>query len=645
HLRLPLVDRLIPIIGDDAVDPTFGSGAVKVTPAHDQTDFEIGKRHDLEQLNIMTPDAHLNDAVPERFQGLDRFDARKRVVAEFEAAGLLVKVEAHRHAVGHCYRCETVVEPRLSDQWFVKMQPLATPALTAWQDGRVRFIPERQGDNYAMWMENIRDWCISRQLWWGHRIPVWYCDDADGCRTTIVARDAPTRCSACGGTVTQDEDVLDTWFSSWLVPFSSLGWPDATDDLAVFYPGTTLVTAPEILFFWVARMIMAGLEFKGEVPFRTVYLHGTVRDTQHRKMSKSLGNGIDPLEVIDRFGADALRYTMVSGMAVGTDLILDPADLESSFAPGRNFANKLWNIGRFLLGHLEVGVTPMASIAEEELTLADRWILARAAETIVTATQHYERFRLNDAAAAVYHFLWSDLADWYLEQVKPRLYGNVEGGDTARAVAAHVFDIGLRLLHPVMPFVTETLWKRLPASAADATISLAAWPVAADGRADAAALGDFGALQSLVGAVRVLRAEYGVAPGATVNVTVVGPSAAVQRAIEADLDTVRRLAKIESLTVGPAPTEAGGTIVLDDRTTVIVPLGDLVDLDKECARLGGEMTKLEQLVVAQETKLANENFVSRAPAAIIAKEREKLDAWRAQVVTLREKRGELGCAD
>ncbi|MES2123068.1 MAG: valine--tRNA ligase [Gemmatimonadota bacterium] len=644
HLRLPLVGRLIPIIGDDAVDPAFGSGAVKVTPAHDQTDFEIGKRHDLEQLNIMTPDAHLNDAVPERFQGLERFEARKRVVAEFEAEGRLVKVEPHRHAVGHCYRCGTVVEPRLSDQWFVRMQPLAAPALAAYRDGRVSFIPERQGDNYANWMENIRDWCISRQLWWGHRIPVWYCD-AEGCHTTIVARETPTRCTACGGTVTQDEDVLDTWFSSWLVPFSSLGWPDETEDLAAFYPGTTLVTAPEILFFWVARMIMAGLEFRGEVPFRTVYLHGTVRDTQHRKMSKSLGNGIDPLEVIERFGADALRYTMVSGMAVGTDLILDPADLESSFAPGRNFANKLWNIGRFLLGHLEAGVAPIDTVAAVDLTLADRWILARASEMITTATQHYERYRLNDAVAAVYHFLWSDLADWYLEQVKPRLYGNVSGGETARAVAAHVFDIALRMLHPVMPFVTETLWKRLPGSGPDATISLAAWPVGADGRADAAALGDFGALQALVGAVRVLRAEYAVGPGAMVNVTVVDPSEAVQRAIAADADTIRRLAKIESLVVGAAPTEAGGTIVLDDRTTVIVPLGDLVDIEKECARLGGEAGKLEQLVSAQEAKLANENFVSRAPAAIIAKEREKLDAWRAQSATLREKRAALGCTD
>ena len=587
----------------------------------------------------------------ERFRGLDRFVARKQVVAEFEALRLLEKVEKHQHAVGHCYRCNTVIEPRLSDQWFVKMQPLATPALQAYRDRKVTFLPERQGDNYAMWLENIRDWCISRQLWWGHRIPVWYCD---GCGEQIVSRTDVSACTKCGGPVRQDDDVLDTWFSSWLVPFSSLGWPDDTRDLRTFYPGTVLVTAPEILFFWVARMIMAGIEFRGEVPFHTVYLHGTVRDTQHRKMSKSLGNGIDPLEVIERFGADALRYTMVSGMAVGTDVILDPADLETSFAPGRNFANKLWNVGRFLVGHLEGEVAPITSVADDQLTVADRWILARAEATVAEATQQYERFRLNEAASAVYHFLWSDLADWYLEQVKPRLYGTQPGGETARAVSAHVFDVSLRLLHPIMPFVTETLWQRLPRGAkapvgpnargGAESISVAVWPTAADGRKDAEALRVFSAVQAIVGAIRQLRAEYAVAPGKSVHVTIVDPSDVARQALAAEGDTVRRLAKVEALHVGAAPSEAGGTIVLDDGTTVIVPLGDLVDLDKECARLGGEAAKLEQLVQAQESKLGNASFVERAPAAIVEKEREKLEAWRAQVVVLHEKRKALGCA-
>ncbi|MGH7592461.1 MAG: class I tRNA ligase family protein, partial [Gemmatimonadales bacterium] len=379
-------------------------------------------------------------------------------------------------------------------------------------------------------------------------MPVWYCDAAGGsCRRTIVARDTPTACPDCGGALRQDEDVLDTWFSSWLVPFSSLGWPDDTVDLGAFYPGSTMITAPEILFFWVARMIMAGLEFMGEVPFRTIYLHGTVRDTQHRKMSKSLGNGIDPLDVIDRFGADALRYTVVSGMSVGTDLILDPADLDTSFAPGRHFANKLWNIGRFLLGHLDSGAPLLTTIDVADLTLADRWILARAHEAIITATEQYQTFRLNDAAATGYHFMWSDLADWYLEQVKPRLYGTQAGSPVARAVAAHVFDVALRLLHPVMPFITETLWRRLPNSAPDASISVAAWPAAVDSRHDPDAISDFSAVQDIVGGVRMLRAEYAVAPGQLINVTIAGASARARRAIAAEGDTIRRLAKVDQL--------------------------------------------------------------------------------------------------
>src|SRR4051795_2516741 len=340
QIRLPLVDRLIPIIADEAVDPTFGSGAVKVTPAHDPADFEIGRRHQLPSIDIMTPEARMSLAAPERFQGLDRLEARRQVVAEFEAAGLLVKTEPHRHAVGTCSRRGTVIEPRLSEQWFVKMEPLARPALARYRDGTLQFTPERRGEDYARWLEGIRDWCISRQLWWGHRIPVWYCE-TPGCGRTSVSRTDLERCPGCGGPVRQDDDVLDTWFSSWLVPFSSLGWPDQTNDLKTYYPGHTLVSAPEILFFWVARMIMSGIHMMGEVPYTRVYLHGTVRDTQHRKMSKSLGNGIDPLQVVKLYGADALRWTMIAGMGMGADVILDPKDLDKSFATGRNFATKL----------------------------------------------------------------------------------------------------------------------------------------------------------------------------------------------------------------------------------------------------------------------------------------------------------------
>ncbi len=680
---LPLVGREVPILADEAIDPEFGTGAVKVTPAHDPLDFEIGQRHGLTPLDIMTPDAHLNETVPERFRGLDRFEARRRVVQEFEALGLLEGVDSHRHAVGHCYRCDTVIEPRLSDQWFVRMQPLAAPALEAYRTGQLRFIPERRGEEYASWMGNIRDWCISRQLWWGHRIPVWYCD---GCGGTTVSRDDVARCG-CGAVPRQDEDVLDTWFSSWLVPFSSLGWPEQTDDLARFYPGSVLVTAPEILFFWVARMVMAGIEFMGRVPFDTVYLHGTVRDTQHRKMSKSLGNGIDPLEVIEKYGADALRYTVIASMAVGTDVILDPKDLETSFAPGRNFANKLWNAGRFILTNLgdnpgkgEPAVRPYVSdatgtgdlldrahthatgtgdpvgrpydgslrplagpypnvIRRDELTLADRWIIARCDRMVREATANYEKFRLNEAASAVYHFVWSDLADWYLEQAKPRLYGTQPGGDVARAVVARTFEVALQVLHPIMPFITETLWQRLPGRAPNASIMRSKWPHPARLAMDDAAERDFTLVQELVGAVRQIRAEYGVEPGKPVNVR----ASRAHAAFRTEEQTIMRLAKIGSLSYGAPLAEAGANAVLVDGTTLYIALGDLVDVEKECQRLGAELDRITGLIEAQQKKLGNEQFVSRAPAAVVEGERAKLLQFEQQAAALTEKRGQLGC--
>ena len=647
EVLLPLVDRRIPIVADDAVDPAFGSGAVKMTPAHDPTDFEIGRRHGLASIDILTPEARIAETAPERFQGLDRFEARKRVVAELGTLGLLEKVEEHPHAVGHCYRCGTIVEPRLSDQWFVKMEPLARPALAAWREGRLRFIPERRGEEYGQWLEGIRDWCISRQLWWGHRIPVWYCE-APSCGRVTVSRTAATACPGCGGAVRQDEDVLDTWFSSWLVPFSSLGWPERTADLDAFYPGDTLVTAPEILFFWVSRMVMAGCEFMGEIPFSTVYLHGTVRDTQHRKMSKSLGNGIDPLDVVERYGADALRYTILAGMAVGTDLILDPGDLESSFAAGRNFANKLWNAGRFILTNLDGPTRPLAgrhagALQAGELTLADRWIIARCDATIAEATDAYERYRLNDAAAAVYRFLWSDLADWYIEQIKPRLYGDVPGGDVARAVAASVFDVALRLLHPVMPFITETLWGRLPGRPTDATIMRATWPRPDSRATDAAALHGFALVQELVGAIRAIRAEYGVQPGQQIRAVVTGETAPARAAFEAERGTILRLAKLSSLSFDAGSERVGGHAVLSDGTALFVPLGDAIDVQRECTRLGEEIGRLDQLVEGQERKLANAQFTARAPADIVERERQKLATWSEQSVKLAAKRALLGC--
>jgi valyl-tRNA synthetase len=647
ELRLPVVDRLIPIVADAVVDAAFGSGAVKVTPAHDATDFEIGKRHNLPSIDVMTPEARMSLAAPDRFQGLDRYEARKRVVAEFEAAGLLEKVENHRHAVGHCYRCETVVEPRLSEQWFVKMAPLAKPALAAYRSGRLRFVPERRGDEYAQWMENIRDWCISRQLWWGHRIPVWYCQD-ERCANVVASRTDLTSCPDCGGPVRQDEDVLDTWFSSWLVPFSGLGWPDTTADLRRFYPGNTLVTAPEILFFWVARMVMSGCEFMGDIPFDTVYLTGTVRDTQHRKMSKSLGNGIDPLDVTGLFGADALRYTIVAGSAVGTDVILDPNDIETSFAPGRNFANKLWNAGRFILSNLDGPTRPLAGLRpdvvdREELQLADRWIVARCDAAVVEVTDALQRFRLNEAAAAAYRFVWSDLADWYIEQIKPRLYGDQPGGDVARAVVAQTFDVGLRLLHPVMPFITEALWRRLPGRPAHASIARAPWPQPDRRAEDPQAVRRFGLVQELVTAVRQVRAEYDVAPAQPVRVALSNLGPDIREAIEPERGTILRLAKVSDLVLGETGDPVGAHAVLSDGTAVFVPLGDAIDVRKECSRLADEVARLSKLVAGQRAKLANEQFVAKAPPAVVERERQKLASWEEQEGVLTKKRELLGC--
>ena len=648
EVLLPLVDRRIPVVADDAVDPEFGSGAVKVTPAHDPVDFEIGRRHKLPTIDVMTPEARISLAAPDRFQSLDRYQARRQVVAEFESAGLLERVEQHRHAVGHCYRCNTVIEPRLSDQWFVRMEPLARPALAAYRDGTLRFVPERRGEDYTVWLDSIRDWCISRQLWWGHRIPVWYCDDAR-CGKTSVSRTDLSSCPGCGGAVRQDDDVLDTWFSSWLVPFSSLGWPDKTPDLQTYYPGHTLVSSPDILFFWVARMIMSGLHFMGAVPYTRIYLHGVVRDTQHRKMSKSLGNGIDPLEVVEHYGADALRYSLISGMSVGTDVILDPEDLESTFAPARNFANKLWNAGRFILSNLEGAPRPLAgdnraAVRREELTLPDRWIIARCDATVVEATEAYERFRLNEAAGAIYRFIWSDLADWYIEQVKPRLYGEQPGGDVARAVVTQTFDVALRLLHPVMPFVTEALWRRFPARGESASISVAPWPRPDVRAQDPVALREFGLVQELIGAIRGIRAEYGIQPGQVIRAVVTGNDRTTAVALEQERSTITRLAKLSTLTLGENRERVGGHGVLSDGSAVFVPLGDAIDVGRECGRLGSEVDRLSRLVESQQKKLENEQFVSRAPRDVVDRERQKLTAWKEQSDVLLKKRELLGCS-
>jgi len=654
HVILPIAELEIPIIADEHVEAGFGTGFVKITPAHDADDFDVGRRHNLATPIVMTPDARMADAalngqpggrVPAPVFGLDRFEARKAILEMLKARGLLEKVESRLHAVRHCYRCDTVVEPRLSDQWFVTMEPLAAPALEAYRKGEVRFIPERRGVEFEQWLTGIRDWNISRQLWWGHRIPVWYCDK---CGLQSAFREDPAACPACGGPLRQDEDVLDTWFSSWLWPFSTLGWPEESPDLAQYYPTDVLVTAPEIIFFWVARMIMAGLHFMGRVPFHTVYLHGTVRDTHHVKMSKSLGNGIDPLEVVRRFGADALRFAVTSGLAVGTDIVLDPDDLDTSFASGRNFANKLWNVGRLLVSSLgEDDVRPLADVPAGQLNLADRWVLSRLTRTVRGTTEHLEKFRLNDAVGTPYHFLWDDFADWYLEEIKPRLRGEAPGGDVARAVAAHAFGVVLRLLHPAMPFITETLYRRLPGHAGD-SIVVAPWPGADAGPDDSEAERDFEFVQAVVDAVREVRAEYDVKPGTALPVVVSKAGAGQRSAIDAERAMIVRLAKVGRLVDLAGDASFAGRIgshaLLPEGAELFVELGEAIDVAKECARLTAELARLDRQLGAVRAKLGTESFLGRAPAPVVEREREKERQWSARRQALASKLAALGCA-
>ncbi|MDX1566935.1 MAG: valine--tRNA ligase [Longimicrobiales bacterium] len=655
---LPLADRRIPVVADPHVDSDFGTGMVKVTPAHDPADFEMAQRNDLEVLNVMTEKAVMNENVPEAFRGLDRFDARQAVLDALAEEGLRGGSEEHEHSVPRCYRCDTVVEPRLSLQWFVKMEPLAKPALEASRDGTISFTPARWQKVYEHWLENIRDWCISRQLWWGHRIPVWYCD---ACDETIVVREDPTECPECGsGDLRQDEDVLDTWFSSWLWPFSTLGWPEETEDLEAFYPGHTMVTGPDILFFWVARMIMAGYEFLGEAPFTEVYLNGIVRDAQGRKMSKSLGNGIDPIEVVERFGADALRFTVVSSCAVGTDIYLDHEDLEGAFAPGRNFANKLWNAGRFLF--MSVGSEPVAPLPDvlDDLEMEDRWILSRLQRTARKTTRELERFRLKEVADELYHFFWGDFADWYLELVKGRLQEGESGGtgDAGRAAGADggvgeksrqaarstlvtVFDGILRLLHPIVPFVTTELWDKLPWPEGEERpedLMVAPWPEATEALEDDDAEAAMESLQELITHVRSLRKEYGVPEREEVAVRLEGASDRVLKSLEENESALRRLARVGGVAInGEESDSVGAHAVLTDGTELFIPLEGVIDLDRERDRLRDEIENLQDQLGQSEARLANEQFVTKAPDEVVHREREKVEGMRDQMEKLEEK--------
>ena len=629
-LVLPMVGRELPIIADEYVDPAFGTGAVKVTPAHDPNDFEMGQRHKLPSIRVIGNNGSMLPEAGEAYAGLDRYECRKKLVADLEAAGYLVKIEEHAHAVGHCQRCDTVVEPLVSKQWFVQMQPLAEPAMEVVKSGRTEFVPERFTKIYMNWLENIRHWCISRQIWWGHRIPAWYCD---ACGKTIVSRTDISVCPHCGGAVQQDPDVLDTWFSSALWPFSTMGWPDKTPELARYYPTSVLVTGYDIIFFWVARMMFAGMEFMQEVPFRHVFIHGLVRDSQGRKMSKSLGNGIDPLEVIDQYGADTLRFTLVTGNTPGNDMRFYMERVESS----RNFANKIWNASRFVMMNLaDYDETAPCG----ELTLADRWILSRYAQTVNGVTDNLERFELGEAARMLYDFIWGEYCDWYIELAKPRLYSKegATGRQTAQFVLAYILERTMRLLHPFMPFISEEIRSHLPNSAG--SIVRSAWPAAEPQRIDEAAEAQMNAVMDVIKAVRNMRAEMNVPPGRKGEVIIQLANQGLENVLSENLPFIKTMATAEPVTTIPASAEKPENSVSRVITgmEVYLPLKGLIDAEKEIARLNKELQGLELERIRIEGKLSNEGFIAKAPAAVLEQQKirqaevlEKITAIHGQI--------------
>jgi valyl-tRNA synthetase len=640
RVRLPALGRLIPIIADEAVDPAFGTGAVKVTPAHDPTDYEIGRRHGLEAINVMHDDSTMNDEAGP-YAGQDRFEARRNLVADLEASGELVKIEPYRHSVGHCQRCNTIVEPRISTQWFMRMEPLARPALDVVRDGRLRIIPERFEKIYTDWLENIRDWCISRQLWWGHRIPVWYCAECD---TEICARTDPAECPQCGGTsLRQDEDVLDTWFSSGLWPFSTLGWPEDTQDLRDFYPTSVLETGYDIIFFWVARMVIMGLEMTGRCPFHTVYLHGLIRNEEGKKISKSMADAwrYDPLEIISEYGQDPLRFTLLTGSTPGNDMKLALGRVEAN----RNFANKIWQASRFVLANL--GETPADYAPNAALDPAafadpaDRWIISRFHRLTGEVNRLLAAYQLGEAGRQIYDFLWGEYCDWYIEMTKVRLKGeDAEAADAARRALVYVLDGCLRLLHPYMPFVTEAIWQYLPHEGK--ALIVAAWPEG--GALDEDAERRLAEFMELVRSIRNARSEYDVEPGRRIAAIV----AAGERApfLREQAPVLEFLARIDGdrLQIAPALEAAPDkalTLVVEGYTGYL-PLADLVDLDRERARLGGELAEIQKDMARAEGLLANANFVSKARPEVVQKERDKLAALGERRAKIAERLAALG---
>ncbi len=632
-LKLPLTDREIPVIADAYVDKEFGTGCVKITPAHDPNDFEVGKRHNLEEINILNDDATINE-LGGKYAGMDRYEARKAMVADLDAQGLLVKVVPHTHMVGTHDRCKTTVEPLVKPQWFVKMEEMAKPAKQAVVDGKLKLVPERMDKTYYNWLDNIRDWCISRQLWWGHRIPAWYCQD---CGETIVARETPCSCPKCQSrNLKQDEDTLDTWFSSALWPFATLGWPEKTEDLDYFYPTNVLVTGYDIIFFWVIRMVFSGIEQTGELPFDHVLFHGLVRDDQGRKMSKSLGNGIDPLEVIDKYGADALRLTLITGNAPGNDMRFYWERVEAS----RNFANKIWNASRFIMMNMEKADT--AEVDLSKLTQADRWILSKVNTLAKEATENLEKFEMGIAADKIHSFIWEEFCDWYIEMVKPRLWNDE---DETKAAAIWTLKMvliqSLKLLHPYMPFITEEIFCNLQDE--EASIMVSDWPVFKEEWNFATDEAAVDTIKAAVRGIRNIRTEMNVAPSKKATVYVVSDKEAVRKIFEDS--------KVFFATLGYASevhVQADKSGIADDAVSVLIhdaalymPFAELVDIEKEIERLTKEQGKLQGEIKRAQGMLNNPKFVEKAPAAKIEEEKGKLEKYTQMLVQVKERLNQL----
>ncbi len=635
---LPLVDRELKIIFDPLVDMKFGTGALKVTPAHDPVDFELGLKNGLPQINVMNEDATINSNGGE-YEGMDRLEAREAIIEDLKERGLFIKSEAHRHAVGHCYRCHTMVEPRLSPQWFVKMKPLAKPAIDAVKKGKIKFHPERWTKVYLDWMDNIRDWCISRQIWWGHRIPVYYCKSCQGKDNIIVSKIKPDKCPKCGSTeIEQDPDVLDTWFSSWLWPFSTFGWPKETPELKYFYPTDSLVTAQEIIFFWVARMIMAGIEFRGQIPFKDVYIHGTVRDITGTKMSKSLGNVIDPLDMIAKYGTDALRFSIISITAQGQDVFLS----ESKFELGRNFANKLWNMSRFILMNLEEEKTAAdlcVFFKETDLTLPQRWILSRFYSTLDYVTKCLDEYKFNEAANAIYEFLWHEFCDWYIEIVKLSI-----DDKTSQVILYKVLEKSLRMLHPFMPFITEEIWLKLPHELDHPGLSIMVqpWPHMQKEMISIDAEVKMKELIELVTTIRNMRSAWNLEPKREIEVIINIHKIGDEKTILENIDFVKRLARASKVDIGKfaKPKNAASGIV--GSLEIFLPLEGLIDFDKERLRLKKEEVRMASEIKSISGRLKDKNFTSKAPEEVVAKQEAYKAELELQIKKLRNNLKEIG---